>query len=262
MPTDSGEVGISGDDGGHGVGVRAVSEQPLDRFATRLRRVEVLAGEWVKGAVGLSCSTPAHDCILQFGVRAEIDSHDVTVPTWRGRSAQFPVGGAGGARGEVFELVGEGAQRGLPVLEVGDRGAHQRRRPSEWSTVELRGVEDRLLDRLNVLAARHVAAVPMRDVRAAIAVATKTLGDDQVEAVRVLCGAGSSVRLLVAPAGDGKTTSVHAAATAARAAGRPIIALAPTHKAVAELRAAVFDVHTIARFRVGSPTGPLRRGRW
>ena len=135
-----------------------------------------------------------------------------------------------------------------------------RRRPPEWSTVELRRVEDHLLGRLDVLAASHLTAIPMREVRAAIALEAKTLGDDQVEAVRVLCGAGPSVRLLVAPAGYGKTTAVHAAAVAARAAGRPVIALAPTHKAVAELRAVGLDAHTIARFRNRLGDEPLAVG--
>ncbi len=37
-----------------------------------------------------------------------------------GGRAQLSVGGVGGAPGEVFELVGERTQGGLPVLEVGD----------------------------------------------------------------------------------------------------------------------------------------------
>lgn len=159
--------------------------------------------------------------------------------------------------GEIVEVARRFLGTDLVVRLMHDEA---RRRPSEWSTVELRGVEDRLLDRLNVLAARPVGAVPMREVRAAIALETKSLGDDQVEAVRVLCGAGSSVRLLVAPAGYGKTTAVHAAATAARAAGRPIVALAPTHKAVAELRAAGLEAHTIARFRTRLEHEPLAAG--
>ena len=135
-----------------------------------------------------------------------------------------------------------------------------RRRPPEWSTVELRDVEDRLVARLDDLAARHTAAVPRRVVDAAIAAEAKALGGDQVAAVRVLCGAGSSVRVLVAPAGYGKTTALHAAATATQAAGRPVIALAPTHKAVAELRAVGLDAHTIARFRAGLADAPLAAG--
>jgi len=135
-----------------------------------------------------------------------------------------------------------------------------RRRPPEWSTVELRGVEDHLLARLDALASRRLDAVPVELVDAAIAEEAKTLGDDQIEAVRVLCGAGPSVRCLVAPAGYGKTTALHAAATAARNAGRPVVAVAPTHKAVAELRAVGLAARTIARFRIGLADAPLAAG--
>ncbi|MGH8859670.1 MAG: ATP-dependent DNA helicase, partial [Jatrophihabitantaceae bacterium] len=86
-------------------------------------------------------------------------------------------------------------------------------------------------------------------VEGAIAAEDKPLGADQINAVSVLCGAGPSVRALVAPAGFGKTTTLHAAARASETAGRQVIALAPTHKAVAELRAAGLDATTIAQFR-------------
>ena len=158
---------------------------------------------------------------------------------------------------EIVELSRRFLGTDLVVRLVPDEA---RRRPPEWSTVELRGVEDRLVARLEELAARHLSAIPMREVGAAIVAEDKTLGKDQVEAVRMLCGAGPSVRALVAPAGYGKTTALHAAATAARAAGHPVVALAPTHKAVAELRAAGLDAHTIARFRVGLADAPLAAG--
>ena len=85
-------------------------------------------------------------------------------------------------------------------------------------------------------------------IDAAAAAEPKRLGPDQIDAVRVLCGAGPSVRALVAPAGFGKTTALHAAAAATAAAGRPVVVVAPTHKAVGELRAAGLDAQTIARF--------------
>ena len=86
------------------------------------------------------------------------------------------------------------------------------------------------------------------------------LGDDQADAVRVLCGAGPSVRTLVAPAGYGKTTALHAAAAAQQAAGRHVVVLAPTHKATAELRDAGLDAQTIARFLLQTDGATLAAG--
>lgn len=103
--------------------------------------------------------------------------------------------------------------------------------------------------RLSSLAARTVEPGATEVVDAAIAAEARKLGDDQVAAVRMLCGAGSSVRAVVAPAGFGKTTALHAAAMAAQSAGRQVVVLAPTHKAVAELRAVGLEAQTIARFR-------------
>lgn len=71
--------------------------------------------------------------------------------------------------------------------------------------------------------------------------------------MRILCGQGPTVRALVAPAGYGKTTALHAAVTAAESDGRWVLALAPTHKAVAELRAVGLEAQTIARFRTRLP---------
>jgi len=124
-----------------------------------------------------------------------------------------------------------------------------RRRPPEWSTVELRAVEDRLLGHLASLVTSPGAAVDQALIEAAIASSPKTLGDDQAEAVAVLCGNGPAVRLLIAPAGYGKTTALSAAVSAAQAAGRLVVVVAPTHKAVAELRAAGMEAQTLARLR-------------
>jgi conjugative relaxase-like TrwC/TraI family protein len=132
-----------------------------------------------------------------------------------------------------------------------------RRRPPEWSTVELRAVEDRLLARLAELTDRRVSSVGQAVVEAAIAAEPKRLGRDQAAAVRVLCREGPGVRALKAPAGYGKTTAVHAAATANQSAGRPVIAVAPTHKAVAELRATSLEAYTVARLRCQLRETPL-----
>ena len=75
--------------------------------------------------------------------------------------------------------------------------------------------------------------------------------------MHVLCGEGGALRALIAPAGYGKTTTLHAAVAAQLDAGRHVVALAPTHKAVAELRAAGLDADTIARFLVEFQDQPL-----
>ena len=86
------------------------------------------------------------------------------------------------------------------------------------------------------------------------------LGDDQRQAVSTLCGPGGSVRTVLAPAGYGKTAMAHAAAGCATADGRPVIAVATTAKAVAELDAAGLPARTIARFRYDLADGPLAGG--
>ena len=133
-----------------------------------------------------------------------------------------------------------------------------RRRPPQWSTVELRAVEDRLLADLHALADTPGDAIDPAAIAAAIADEPRPLGVDQADAVRTLCGTGPSVRALVAPAGFGKTTALHAAATGQLEADRHVMVLAPTHQAVGELRAAGLDAQTIARFLVEAQDGPLR----
>ena len=55
---------------------------------------------------------------------------------------------------------------------------------------------------------------------------------------RTLCGPGGAVRAVLAPAGYGKTAMAHVAAGCAAVDGRPVVAVATTAKAVAELDAA------------------------
>ncbi len=64
----------------------------------------------------------------------------------------------------------------------------------------------------------------------------------------------------LSPAGYGKTTMLHAAAQAAAADGRPVVAVATTAKAVAELAGAGLDARTIARLRIDLANGPLAAG--
>lgn len=76
----------------------------------------------------------------------------------------------------------------------------------------------------------------------------------------VLAGEGGSLRAVLAPAGYGKTTMLHAAARAAAAGGRPVVAVATTAKAVAELSGAGLDARTIARLRIDLEDGPFAAG--
>jgi hypothetical protein len=112
---------------------------------------------------------------------------------------------------------------------------------------------------MGTLAARPSAAVATSATEAALDGAPG-LGDDQVAAVRVLAGGGGSLRAVLAPAGYGKTTMLHTAARAATAAGRPVVAVATTAKAVAELAGAGLDAKTIARLRIELSDGPLAAG--
>ena len=113
-----------------------------------------------------------------------------------------------------------------------------RRRPSQWSTVEHRNLEDRLLAQL------HRPSSPPTTGAASIRTSSRPRSPpngrrwatDQAEAVRVLCGVGAAIRALVTPAELGQTTILHAAVSAGCGAVRSVILLAPTHKAIAELR--------------------------
>ncbi len=135
----------------------------------------------------------------------------------------------------------------------------KRRRPPEWSTVAHRALEDAVLEHLGALAARPSPAIDRELVEAAIA-AEGRLGADQVEAVRALCGPGTDLRSMIAPAGFGKTTAVHAAATACAGAGRAVLGVATTNQAVAGLRSVGLEASTIARLRIDLTERPLAPG--
>lgn len=119
-----------------------------------------------------------------------------------------------------------------------------RRRPAQWSTTEHRQLEDRVLADLAQLQARPAAGV---EVSTSLA---EHLGEDQSAAARVLCAPGPALRVILAPAGHGKTSLTAAAAATVEADGRPVIALAATNKAAAELRTVGLGASTIARWRL------------
>ena len=145
------------------------------------------------------------------------------------------------------------AVRLTPDVEEG------RRRPAQWSTAAHRAMEDRTLALIGALAGRQFLGVNDAALEAALA-ASPALGEDQAAAVKVLAGEGGGLRAVLAPAGYGKTTMLHAAAQAAAADGHPVVAVATTAKAVAELAGAGLDARTIARLRLDLANGPLRSG--
>lgn len=126
----------------------------------------------------------------------------------------------------------------------------RRRKPPQWSTVEHRALEDRVLVDLDQLRAPTVPGAPSALVGQAIEQSAVPLGDDQADAVRLLTGDGPALRTVLAAAGHGKTALTVTAAEIAEATGRPVLALAATNKAVAELRAVGLDASTIARWRL------------
>ncbi|MCA1832879.1 MAG: relaxase domain-containing protein [Actinobacteria bacterium] len=126
----------------------------------------------------------------------------------------------------------------------------------QYSTADHLLLEERVLDLVADLCATPVDAIPPPLVKRAIAGERPGLGDDQADAVQALCAAGPAIRTVIAPAGFGKTTTVHAAATAAGAAGHPVLGLAATNQAACELRQAGIDATTIARFALDGAALP------
>jgi conjugative relaxase-like TrwC/TraI family protein len=159
---------------------------------------------------------------------------------------------------EVTALAERFLASELSVRLTRDDDAGRRRAP-QWSTAAHRALEDRTLGLADTLAARRVPAISAAAVEQAL-MAEPGLGGDQVAAVRVLSDEGAGLRCVLAPAGYGKTTMLHTVARAATAEGRPVVAVATTAKAVAELAGAGLDARTIARLRLDLADGPLGSG--
>ncbi|MHB1533181.1 MAG: MobF family relaxase [Acidimicrobiales bacterium] len=131
-----------------------------------------------------------------------------------------------------------------------------RRKAPQWSTAAHRACEDRTLALADTLAARIVPAISAAAVSEALR-AEPGLGSDQTAAIMMLTDEGPGARCVLAPAGYGKTTMLHVAAGAATADGRPLVAVATTAKAVAELAGAGLDARTVAQLRLDLADGPL-----
>ena len=134
------------------------------------------------------------------------------------------------------------------------------RTPPQWTTASHLALEHRVLDRLGRLIGRHMDGLDRRQVEGAIVAEGVGLGVDQADSVRVLCGPGPALRSLIAPAGFGKTTALHAAARGATMCGLPVIGVATTNRAVAELRDVGVPAMTIARLALELAQRPLAEG--
>jgi conjugative relaxase-like TrwC/TraI family protein len=237
----------------------------------------LLAERWRREAeqVGLATGTDLDRSVCQSGRRLEPPGCDeiaavLTDPEVGlcSRSARF-------TRADVVERICALSAGRLTTEEItamadrfvdGDRVVRLtpdpeagRRRPALWSTVAHRALEDRTVALMDTLAARPTAAIRAASVVAALGDGPD-LGADQVAAVRTLAGEGASLRAVLSPAGYGKTTMLHTAARAAAGDGRPVVAVATTAKAVAELAGAGLDAKTIARLRIDLSGGPLAAG--
>jgi hypothetical protein len=149
---------------------------------------------------------------------------------------------------QITELAAAFLVSGHAVRLVGREPDDGRRRPPQWSTTAHLALERLVLDGLDELASTHVTEIDPAVVERALAAEVPALGEDQAAAVRSLCAPGSALRALVAPAGFGKTTAVHAGAVANFAAGRHVLGLATTNQGVGELRAVGLPAMTLARF--------------
>ncbi|HZA82016.1 MAG TPA: MobF family relaxase, partial [Actinomycetes bacterium] len=130
------------------------------------------------------------------------------------------------------------------VVPIGD---DQTRR---WTSLELLGVERRLLDTVEEArrARRPVAAGVVDRVLGGF----PTLGEDQEAAVRVLAGSRDGVSVLVGPAGTGKTFALDAVRQVFQAAGYDLVGAAPSAKAAHELADGAQIVSSTIHRLVGS----------
>ncbi len=237
----------------------------------------LLQGRWREEAVavGLVTGTDLEEAVCWY-------EPPLDAPTWEevaatlvdpegglcSRSARFTqadvveyICAISGGRLSVAEVVTM-AERFLAsgmVVRLTPDVEEGRRRPAQWSTAAHRAMEDRTVALMCALAGRQVLGIEGMALEAAFA-ASPALGEDQAAAVKVLAGEGGGLRAVLAPAGYGKTTMLHAAAQAAAADGHPVMAVATTAKAVAELAGAGLDARTIARLRLDLVNGPLAAG--
>ncbi|MBE5438387.1 MULTISPECIES: MobF family relaxase [Mycobacteriaceae] len=133
--------------------------------------------------------------------------------------AQLPVDDADGpSPREVIERLADDV-----ALRIGDeRAAHQREGSIRYTAADLVAEEHAIVELMG-----------RRDTRAALpSVDTAGLSPDQARAVTAIATSERLVQPLSAPAGAGKTHSLRALRRAANAAGKRVLVVAPTGRAV------------------------------
>jgi hypothetical protein len=235
---------------------------------------ELLRQRWAEesSAVGLASGLELEAGVLQrLGPRPELSYEDITAALLDpedglcARDARFGeaqvverIAALGAGRLSVEEVVSHARDflASEHVVRLTPDRAGLRRAP-QWSTVEHRRLEDRVLLDLEILVETEGAEVGLDHIRAAL-VAEGHLGADQRKAVAALCGEGPALRVLMGPAGFGKTATVHAAASASVGAGRRVLGVATTNQATSELAGVGIPATTIARLALELQRCPLR----
>jgi conjugative relaxase-like TrwC/TraI family protein len=140
------------------------------------------------------------------------------------------------------------------VSVVADRALEERR----WSTMELLGVEERLVAAAVDRTGERSGVASHEAVRQALA-AHPSLGADQAGMVRDACLGGAGVQVVVGRPGTGKTFTLGAARHAWQLDGYRLLAAAPTGIATVSLEAEGFeDVATVDRLLLALDRGGER----
>jgi conjugative relaxase-like TrwC/TraI family protein len=179
-----------------------------------------------------------------FGRLAGPDGLTATASTFTRPDVLVALGAglAGAGRAELEELADRFvAERAVSV--VADRALEERR----WSTPDLLGVEQRLVESATGRTGEQAAVASYEAVRDALA-AHPTAGPDQQAMVRDLCQGGQGVAVVVGRAGTGKTFALGIARHAWQLDGYRLLAAAPTGIATMSLQGEGFeDVATCDR---------------
>jgi Ti-type conjugative transfer relaxase TraA len=139
------------------------------------------------------------------------------------------VGGApvAAVRAQADELAGRGE---VVALRAGRSGEQL------YSTVELLGVEEGLVERARRQAGAGLHPVPADALRQALA-ARPTLSDEQRHMVSTLATSGAGVQVVIGRAGAGKTYALDAVREAWQGSGHRVVGAALAARAAAELQA-------------------------
>ncbi|UXA21346.1 relaxase domain-containing protein (plasmid) [Mycobacterium sp. SMC-4] len=207
--------------------------------ATRPRKPEGVAWAalrvaWAADDRGFRISRPAQQAAREARRQAGVDyalvvrravSHGLTQAAFtradlvEAIGARLPIDDADGpSPREVIERLADDV-----ALRIGDeRAAHQREGSIRYTAADLVAEEHAL-----------VALMGRRDTRAALpSVDTTGLSPDQAQAITAIATSQRLVQPLSAPAGAGKTHSLRALRRAANEAGKRVLVVAPTGRAV------------------------------